>query len=482
MQHRSNWARFTIVLVGVAAGLGGCTGESDLSGSRIVADLERARVPLADERGAARDWQDEAALPDAGPITLTELLRVAEARNPSLAAARSGVGVAAGQRWQASLYPNPRTDALVEDLSWRDGFSGAKTTVGITQPIVVGGRRRAAIDAAAADQAAREAGVEAQRRALFGEIAAEHARLVSIGEQRRLYTELRELTGRTLAAASTRFEARAAPETDVIRPRVEAHRIDAALGRLGHEQTASVRRLGLLLGGVSIDASRIGGEGQAASDAVDREALEASVRSSHPALLLADREIEGAAARLEQVRAERTPDVDVRVAVGYRGEQDDGIVEFGAGMTLPLWDDRQGDVMSRRFELMRARQQRTAAENDLLGRLAASVGEYEAARAQLAAFRDQIVPDAQRAFDQTGEGYRGGRATFLDLLDTQRTLTEARVASAELAGAVAAARASILAIVGPDGLARADEPFDPVSRDEVPPHTAERPGGAEVKP
>lgn len=482
MQHQANSARSLLALIGLAIGLSGCAGGTPHSGRRILDDLERAHVPAPDDTGMSRGPESEADLPNSGPIELADLLRVAEARNPTLGAARSAVGIAAGARWQASLYPNPRTDLLVEDVSWKNGFSDSKTTVGVTQPIILGDRRRAAMDAASAEQAARMADVEAQRREVFGDISAGHIRLVSIREQLRLYVELRALADRTLSAAKTRLEARAAPETDVIRPRVEVYRLDAALARLGQEQVASARRLGFLVGGLDIDPLRI--EGGIPTDPLDLDAsaLQARARATHPALVVADREIDAAAASLERVRAERTPDLDVRVAAGYRNERDDGIVEFGAGMIVPLWDNRQGDLMSARFQLMRARQNRAAIENDLLGRLAAAIGEYNAARAQLTTLRDQIVPDALRAFEQTGEAYRGGRSTFLDLLDAQRTLTEARVTLAELASAAATARVTIVQIVGPD---------DPVSPDRspraVPDSTVsstpeERPAGAEVKP
>ncbi|MBL9031619.1 MAG: TolC family protein [Phycisphaerae bacterium] len=325
-------------MLAIAAGLSGCAGDRSATGRRIVSDLERDRIAVPDDAGRTQSADTGADLPASGPITLADLLRVAEARSPRLASARSGVGMAAGQRWQASLYPNPRADVAAEDISLRDGASGAKTTIGLTQPIVIAGRLGAAEDAARAEQAAREAEVELRRRELFGEIAFEHARLLSIAAQRRLHEELRRLADRTLDAAQARFDARAAPETDVIRPRIERHRIDAALGRLGHEHAAAKKRVSLLLGGVDVDADRLDPAPLATPIALDAEALEATVRRSHPALALQDREIDAAAARLARVRAERTPDLDVRVAAGYRGEEDDTIVEIGAGMALPLWD------------------------------------------------------------------------------------------------------------------------------------------------
>ncbi|MBL9031618.1 MAG: TolC family protein [Phycisphaerae bacterium] len=135
-------------------------------------------------------------------------------------------------------------------------------------------------------------------------------------------------------------------------------------------------------------------------------------------------------------------------------------------------------MLTARFELLRARQQRASVEHELLARLADAIGEHEAARTQWEALRDRIVPDAQRAIEQTGEGYRGGRASFLDLLDAQRTLVEARVAEAEFAGALAAARVRVAQIVGPDGVGSASSPSSEGGSEGV----DRRPKGAEVHP
>lgn len=472
--------RFTPAVLATAA-LTGCAADDSLfSGKRIIADLERQGIPSPDQDGRAPTAQGRAELPGSGPITLADLLAAAEARSPDLAAARSSVGVAAGEAWQASLYPNPSLDFEAEDISWEDGVSDSKTTIGVTQPIILGDRRKAAMQAADAERAARLAEVDSRRRALYGDIAVLHARLVSLREQERLYGELRDLAGRSLAAAQTRFDAKAATETEVIRPRVEVYRIEAALARLNQEQRAAAGQLGPLIGGLAVDAARLEAIAPGPPGSLDLAHLRSEVRRTHPALAAADRAFDAAQARFERTRAETTPDLDVRIAAGYRGESDDGIVEVGAGIAIPLWDAREGDRLSARFAMLRARQQRVAAENDLLGRLAAAVGEYEAARVQWEAFRDRIVPDAQRAFDQSGEGYRAGRNSFLELLDSQRTLTEARVTQSELAGAVLAARARVMQIVGPDGLrpgpAAAEQGAIPQDK------PVERPQGAEVQP
>jgi cobalt-zinc-cadmium efflux system outer membrane protein len=165
--------------------------------------------------------------------------------------------------------------------------------------------------------------------------------------------------------------------------------------------------------------------------------------------------------------------------VGYNGERDTGVAEFGVGAEIPAWDARQGDILSARFGVVGARQRLAASEIDLLARLAGALGEYEAARVQLETFRDRIVPDARRAFTQTGDAYRAGNATFLDMLDAQRTLSDARVTLAELTAEAAEARAAVAGIVGPEGLLLGVRTLQSAAEVST---TSQRPAGAEVGP
>ena len=458
-----------------AAALSGCS--SPFTGEDIYDRLEQTGIPRPDRTAdaAASDTRSAgAALPDTG-ITLTDLLRQAERANPDLRSSRSAVGIAAGRVWQSGLYPNPTARVTSGEI----GFEGdsSNTIVGVTQPIVIGNRLRAAVAAADAEEAARLADVERVRREVFGRVAGLHARVLELDAQLALVDELISVATQTLDIAETRFEARAVSEPDVIRPRVEVHQLRADRQRIAQELTAAENQLGLVVNTDPISAHRLGSGIPTTPEPLDEDELVAAVEAAHPALIVAEREIVAAEAALERIRAERVPDLNVTAGVGYSDEGDQGIAEIGVGARIPLWDRRQGDIMSARFELMKRRQDKVATRNRLLSELAEQVGAYGAARDQLAIIRDQVVPDAQRAFDQIDESYRAGRASFIDLLDAQRTLMQSRRTRIELAGRASVARARIAAISGMDMLSATNH--DPSEQSSRNPITA--PDGAEEK-
>jgi len=474
MKYRSWFPAATAALA--VASMSGCS--SPFSADDIYDRLERSGIPRPDRAADAETISvraGEATLPADG-IVLADLLAQAERSNPDLRSSRSAVGIAAGQVWQAGLYPNPKAGVTSGEIGLEGDSSN--TIVGVTQPIVIGNRLRAAVAAADAEEAAKLADVERVRREVFGRVAELHARVLELDAQLSLVDELISVATQTLDIAETRFEARAVAEPDVIRPRVEVHQLRADRQRIAQELTAAEKQLGLVLNSDPISASRLGSSIPTTPEPLDEEQLVATVEAAHPALIVADREVDAAEATLERIRAERVPDLNVTAGVGYSEEGDQGIAEIGVGAEIPLWDRRQGDIMSARFELMKRRQDKAATRNRLLSELAEHIGAYDAAREQLAVIRDQVAPDAQRAFDQIDESYRAGRASFIDLLDAQRTLMQSRRTLIELAGRASVARARIAAISGMDMLVESSHH----QSEQIPMNPTTAPEGAKETP
>lgn len=414
-------------------------------GRRILGDLAAAGIATPDGEGRATPPVCE-PLPE-GPFTLDSLLALAESRSPRLAAARSRIGVAAGMAWQSSLYPNPRGEAWMEDLSTERGTDAARYLVGISQPIVVGDRLSAAEAAGLARRAAAAAELEAERRKVLEEVETLFTRSIAAGEALQLIGELSESVDRTLVVAQGRFQAGAAPESDVVRPRIEQARFRQESGRLRRDQQAAAARLSVLVG-AAIQAADLRGELPRDAPAIDEAVLGARLRESHPSLLAARAQVAAEEARLRHIRAEVTPDVDVRVAAGYDEEMTDGVLQLGAGMTIPLWDRRQGDILAARFAVAAARQGVLAAENELVSDLVAAAAEYQSAAERWRISLDDVIPAAQQSFELSGGAYRAGRGSFIDVLDAQRTLIEARLMAAREAEEAAMARVRLKWLAG----------------------------------
>ncbi|MHC4414993.1 MAG: TolC family protein [Planctomycetota bacterium] len=437
------------VMVGVQ--LGGCGG--GLSGADILADLQRQELLLPQEGEPL--IPDQAQRPrEADPlagdeITIDDLLQAAERFNPRIAEARAAIGVAAGETWQAGLYPNPSLEFEAEEIPLSaGGLTDSTTTIGILQPIIVSGRLSAAVASRSAEQRARGWDLQETRRAVFGDIRHQLAEVLYLREAMRLNGTLQAMAGQTLRIAETRFEARAAPESEVIRARVEADSLEIAIGRLKRDLAAAGARLNLLVGGREVPIDRLAIELASNGPDLDLAELEQQLRERHPSLLAASERIKAAEHRVEEAKAGQHPDVAARLAYGFDGEVEEHILEAGLSIPLTIFDRNQGNVLKARFELIASKEQARAELNQLRAELATAYQRYMAAREQIAAFEQRIVGAAETSLAQTREGYTAGKLQFLDLLDAQRTLAQARVARLNLARELNFSWAQLHAILG----------------------------------
>ena len=105
-------------------------------------------------------------LAQASTLTLEQALKTAFAGNPDLAAAQWEIGIAEGDRKQAGLIPNPEVSWEAEDTR-RDSRT---TTMMLSQPIELGGKRGARIDVASRAQDAAGIELENKRNALRADV------------------------------------------------------------------------------------------------------------------------------------------------------------------------------------------------------------------------------------------------------------------------------------------------------------------------
>ncbi len=382
------------------------------------------------------------------PLSYDDLAALARARNPVLAAAENDVRAADGRATQAGLYPNPTAEAEVEEYDG-DDLGGAETSVRLRQPILLDSRRGEGRKAADAEQEALEFQLAALELEILGDLRSVHAELLYLRESLTLTDDLVAFAHRSLDIAEQRFELRAAPESDVTRARVEMFDLELARRELERDRVQAEARLAALLGGLRISSDRINGALEPRLDDVSTATLAAWIESSHPELERARSEIRAAQARHRQARAERTPDFEVFVGASYSGAADETFAEGGVGIELPILNRNQGRIAEAQAEYDRARDREDEVRLRLESEWIAAVAAWDAAADRAAYHAERVLPSAKRSFEQVEEGYRAGKLEFLDLLDAQRTLTEARLQRLRLQREIREAEARLYRLAAP---------------------------------
>lgn len=377
------------------------------------------RCALACTLGLGLSLGQALAAPTA--LTLADALEQAQRNNPELAAAGWALGIAEGERQQAALLPNP-------ELSWEqeDTRSATRTTtVQITQPIELGGKRGARTTLAERGIDAAGLELERSRNALRAEVIQAFQGLLQAQVRVGLAEQSQALAGRGVVIAEGRVKAGKVSPIELTRAQVQRAEIALELRRALQEQARATTQLQRVLGADVAAPVALAGDA-AALPGIPPGARLLGALAESAELRLAQMGIDQQDAAFELEKAQRIPDLSVSLGSQYSAEDRERVNVVGLSMPIPLFNRNQGNVLAAARRADQARDQRRAVEWRLRGEVREALEQWQAASAEVEAFSATILPAASSAVDSTSRGFEMGKLAFLDVLDAQRTLIQAR--------------------------------------------------------
>ncbi|OWQ35344.1 TolC family protein [Pseudomonas sp. DrBHI1] len=376
-------------------------------------------------------------------LSLDQALDAAFSQNPDFAAIGREIGIAEGERRQAGLIPNPELSWEVEDTR----RATSTTTVTLSQALELGGKRGARIEVAEAGQAIARLELERQRNSLRADvIQAFHAALraqtaLELAQQSQALTErgLRVVEGRVRAGQSSPVEA--------TRAQVQLAQAEAAVRRARTERGVANQILARLTGSAEARFDRLDASNLSPGPAPQAEPLLAKVEQTAE-WRLAAAQIERGDASLGSEKAQRIPNLTVSLGSQYSREDRERVNVVGLSMPLPLFDRNQGNVLAAARRADQARDLRNAVEVRLRSETRSALEQWGTAMGEVQAYDRTILPAAQQAVDTATRGFEMGKFAFLDVLDAQRTLIDARGLYLEALAQATDARAQVERIYG----------------------------------
>ena len=361
------------------------------------------------------------AMAQAAPLTLERALQSAFAHNPSLAAVQWEIGVAEGDRQQAGLIPNPQVSWEAEDTRRRS----RTTTLMLSQPLELGGKRGARIEVA--ERAQDAAGIELERRR--NELRADVFQAFynsTIAQQRLLLTEQSlQLAERGLRVAQGRINAGKAAPVEAMRAQVQLSQVRLELRRAERDQATAYQQLAQVTGAPQATFTRVE-EPTTALPAIASPQTLLDRLPTTAELRLARLQINQKEASLGLEKALRIPDLTVSIGSQYSETDRERVNLLGVSMPIPLFNRNQGNVLAAARRTDQARDLRNASELRLRSEVQSGLEQWATANTEVNAFNQVILPAAQSAVDTATRGFEMGKFNFLDVLDAQRTLFEAR--------------------------------------------------------
>ena len=387
------------------------------------------------------------------PITLQSAIAMAMASNAELSVARRELEAAEGPVLQGSARPNPELSFLLEDTQ----RATRTTTLQINQPIELGGKRAARISAAERGRDIAAAELAAKRADLRATVVSAFHDVLLAQEQVKLASDSTELARRAADAAGKRVQAGKVSPVEETKARVAE-----ATARLEAAQATSAlrlsrQRLAATWGDAVPRFERVSDRTELAGDltpalmpVLTLDALSARLATS-PSLRRAQIEVQRRSALSDLERARRTP--DLTVSLGVKRDEQLGRTQavLGLSIPLPLFDRNQGNLLEALRREDKSRDELAAADIQLKTAAMQAWGRLDSAAAQAQILRDQVLPGAQSAYDAATRGFELGKFNFLDVLDAQRTLFQAKAQYLRTRGEAHRAAADIDRLLGDVG-------------------------------
>ncbi len=399
------------------------------------------------ERPVLSDEEIRTMLADG--LGLEEAARLALLNNRRLQAGFMGLGVARSELVQSGLLANPSLSLafLFPDTGGRVRWT-ADLVASVSDLWSLSSREQVA-----------RAGLE-QRILELSRFAGElvfrtkdaYVESVAAREARSIARASADLARRSLEGVRRRVEAGVATTTDESLATSVVLEAERAELRAEREESDARRALGALLSlrGDPIDVALTDPLVAPAPVELDSEALVARCLRDRPDLRAAARSVAAAEAQVDRERARLFPRTDAGLSVERPEGGSTAALLLGPGATvaIPLFDQNQAQVSRAAFLLAEARKELEALEADA-GQEVRAAADRASIAARAARFADEeLIPNAERGAALAERSFELGDTILLSMLQSRRTLLEARSAGIETLRESARSRFALERVLG----------------------------------
>ena len=416
--------------------------------------VDEIELPVLDESAALEDYLAYAAL-----------------SNPGLRAAFNNWRAALERVLQETALPDPRFTYrnFIREVETRVGPQ--KQALGLSQMFPWFGKLRLRGDVASEAARAARQRYQARKLRLFYEVKDAYYECYYLGRAIDVVDENRQLVEYLESVARARYKTAAAGHPDVIRAQVELGKLEDQLASLRDLRVPVIARLNAVLNRQTDAPIPLPRSIPAGHPAVDGDQVLAYLADHSPELKALDHEIERAKHRIDLAKKDFYPDFTLGVAFtevgsaarskaqgfgnpaalrsasriaggmgdlidayaigksllpgGRPGDSGQDVWSVSLAMNVPIWRGKyaaaEREARARYLAAVGERRQR---ENTLTSRVQRTLFEHRDAERKIALYRDVLIPKAKESIRSTETAFRAGAASFLDLVDGERSLLE----------------------------------------------------------
>jgi len=391
-----------------------------------------------------------------GRLSLDDVLRVVAENNPSLKAAEERWRAMKARVPQAAAWEDLRlqADSRVERYVAIPPNAFTDQSLMLEQELPLTGKNRSRARAATAEAGAAfedlrrtELDVLSRARSAYYRLATEYAQLEVNRRNVELLTQFAEIS-------RTRYEVGSASEAEVLSAKTDA-------AKLLEAQSDILRRISDAQTQLNVFMNRPAQASLAEPILIPFEparlslpALQRFALSARPEVQRLENRIEAEKSRLQLAKRQWLPDPAVNVKAQRYNDAAQSVSELDLGVSIPLpfLNGRKysAGVIEAQRNLEAAKNELEAARNEALGLVRDQIKKVETAAHHYELYRDKILPLARQAVQANRAGYESSKATFLELITSQRVLQDVESVSVNHLADYQIALAELRAIVGAD--------------------------------
>jgi cobalt-zinc-cadmium efflux system outer membrane protein len=354
-------------------------------------------------------------------LTLQSALTLALEANPEIFAAIREREAIEGVVIQAGTRPNPSVSAMLEDTR----SSTRQTTLQFNQPIELGGKRDSRIKAATLGYDLTGSELDLKKMQIMASVNLAFQEVLIAQERVKLLQSSLALAQHAKDAAGKRVIAGQISPVEETKSKVAESAVKIELNQANSLLDNARNRLTALWGNFSPEFEFALGDVDKAATLPPLNDLINAVQNS-PAIQRANLEINRRKALVEVENTKRTP--DVTISVGARRNEELGLNQavLGLSVPIPLFDRNQGNIQQALSRAEKAKDELSITDIQLRSTVTQAYRRWSSNHNAIESLRADILPGAQSAYDAATRGFELGKFNFLDVLDAQRTLFQAK--------------------------------------------------------
>jgi cobalt-zinc-cadmium efflux system outer membrane protein len=342
---------------------------------------------------------------------------------------------------QASAYPNPEVEVAAENLG-TDEIEAV-----LTQPVLLGGKRGAAIQVARQRMELTELRLKGAYMGIEAELLRRFISVVAAQRRLELVDSLIGVSVHGVGAVQRLVDAGAGKEIDLLRAELERDELQLERARLQRDLGAAEIGLCELWGETGFKFDGVRGSLLGHLTLPTRQELEATMEE-HPEILQLATDTFLAEAKIAEAEAEGKP--ELALSAGYLRNQEAGedILITGVSFTLPLLDRNEAAVGEKLHELAAVRHEVKQQRVERAAKLATLYDEIKGTGRELSTVSGEVLTRAVIIHDTILDYYSHGKTGILDVLEARRHLLELRMRIVDLAEEQAVLAAELQELTG----------------------------------